>query len=622
MKLFSYKPFLCMVICIVGLTSGVFAQTSLADSLRSVINNPAFPEQEKPPLLNRLAEIYRVTKNYATAMTTAGQSVAIALRHKNYKEATKAYTLLVNIKANTQQFSDLKQTVDSTLAISQQANDPVAMAYGYYSQTLMDRALDNNENVVKFCQLGLKQLEKTNDPYLAAKLYYTLYAVNSSWDNEEKVYIYAQEATKNALQSNDYTILSNCYNALSVAHEYKYKASKSRQELDSILFYLSKTETLYRQNPGRVSDYSYSIACINIANCYLKYFPEEDKEARTIAIQYAKTARNLLKNLSNCEDVLASSLGILSEYATREGNHAQTESYLLEAYDVIKRAQAPYSYYTLINVVQSLSALYEKKGDDKKALMFQKEVTEYNNKNFDQQEALNSQKLEIQYETEKKNNEMQILKEREKNRSRQNYLYGGIALSSLLGLIFMFRSYHFRLRYSMQREKQLQLEKQDSELQIKLEKEEHARLKVEQQLLETQQQQLKKEVMANVLQLEHKNQMLLTIKDKLTEGDPVNMQKLLKEEMGIDNNFEHAKVQIQQIHPDFFQLINDKAQRKLTLLDLKLCAYLYLQMDTRQISQLMHIEPKSVRMSRYRIKQKLGLEKDDDLNGFLQGLGS
>jgi len=271
-------------------------------------------------------------------------------------------------------------------------------------------------------------------------------------------------------------------------------------------------------------------------------------------------------------------------------------------------------------VVQALSNIYEQKGDYKKAIGFQKEVTQYNNENFNQQQAFNTQKLEIQYETEKKDSEMRMLKEREQSRKMQNYLYGCIAIASLLGLLFMFRAYHFKLRYSLQREKQLQLEKQDSELQVKLEKEEQARLKVEQQLLETQQQQLKTEVMANVLQLEHKNQMLLNIRDKLTDGDPVNMHKILKEEMVLDSDFEQAKLQIQQVHPDFFNLINDKAQKKLTLLDLKLCAYLYLKMDTRQISQLMHIEAKSVRMSRYRLKQKLGLEKEEDLHIFLQGL--
>ncbi len=61
---------------------------------------------------------------------------------------------------------------------------------------------------------------------------------------------------------------------------------------------------------------------------------------------------------------------------------------------------------------------------------------------------------------------------------------------------------------------------------------------------------------------------------------------------------------------------------KIFTLNMKLCAYLYLKMYTRQVSKLMHIEPKSVRMSRYRIKQKLDLDKEEDLNAFLHKLGN
>lgn len=599
----------------------VVCGSTLPGMAQTQVNTPAAKAEQNPALLNQQAEIYRVSKNYALAMTTARQSAHLALRDKNYGEATKAYTLLTNIKANTQQYADLKPTSDSAVATAQQSGDPIAMAYAEYSRALLYKTLDKADEVVKYCQLGLRQLEKKNDPYIAAKIYYQLYAVNSGWDNEEKVNTYAHAATENALLTHDYNLLSNCYTAMSVAHEYKYNADKNRLELDSTLYYLAKTDSLYRQYPGKVADNTYAIALINIASSYLRYFPANDMGAKTQATQYANIARSVLKNTPNTEDVSASSLGILSEYAMRDGNYAQAESYLMEAYQLMKSAQPPY-YYTMINVVQSLSGLYEKKGDYEKALAFQKEVTLYNKKNFNQQQALNTQKLEIQYETEKHNAEIQLLKEREKSRTRQNYLYAGITVTLIAGLVFMFLAYHFKLRYSLQREKQLQLEKQESEMQIKLEKEEHARLKAEQLLLETQQQQLKKEAMANVLQLEYKNQMLLNIKDKLTEGDTVSTHKMLKEEMVIDSDFEHAKLDIQQVHPDFFMLLNDSAQKKLTLLDLKLCAYLYLKMDTRQIAQLMNIEAKSVRMSRYRIKQKLGLDKEADLNSFLQRLGN
>ncbi|MBK1896421.1 helix-turn-helix transcriptional regulator [Chryseobacterium paridis] len=616
MKSAFYKIFLCACL---GISFSVFSQSTYADSLQSAINNPALQEKDKPFLLNQLADIYRINRNYPAAESKVRQSARIALKHKNYLEATKAYTLLTVIKANDQQIASLKKLSDSALIIAQKSKDPVAMASGYYAKVFLYKTLDDPEKKIKFCQLGLKELEKSPDPYISACFYYQLYAAYSTWDNVKQVNNYAHKAVQNAEKTKSYNLLSNAYAALSVAHEYNYKSSKEKKELDSVLFYLKKSEALHLKYPTRVSNYTYAITCVNIANVYLTYFPVNDKSAEKNAIYYAQTAGNVLKDNPNASEVKATSLGILSEYAKRDGNLSQTEKYLLEAYNLMKQDKAPY-YYTLINITQSLTNFYRKQGNFEKALDFQSEVTEYSNKNFNQQQALNAQKLEIQFETEKKNNEVKILKEREESRKTQNYLYICIVIACVVGLLFMFRSYHFKLRLSLQREKQLQLEKQESEMQIKLEKEEQARLKAEQQLLETQQQQLQKEAMANVLQLEHKNRMLHSIKDKLADDSSLNMQKIMKEEMVLDNDFEGAKLQIQQVHPDFFNLINEKAHKKLTLLDMKLCAYLYLKMDTRQISQLMHIEPKSVRMSRYRVKQKLGLDKDEDLNLFLQNL--
>lgn len=618
MKALFYKsPILFFLL----LSFATLAQTTLTDSLQSVLLNPALGEKEKPELLNQLAELYRINKNYPLAEKTAKQGADIALRNKNYLDAVKAYTLLVNIKITTGQLSAAKRNSDSTLTLAKQANSPVAMAYAYYAQVLLYKILDDKQHVVEFCKLGLKELEKMPDPYLASKIYYRLYAVYASWNNEAKVNLYAAKATENVLLTKDYNLLSNCYTALSVAHEYNYHSSKDKAELDSVLFYLQKSENLYHQYPGHVANHTYAIVRIDLASFYLKYFPQADAHAKALGLRYTNTAISALKGINNSQEVMASGLGILSEYAKLEGDYGKQETYLLSAYEVIKTGQ-PIYYPTMLNVVQALADFYERKGNLDKAINFQKEVTQYTLKSFNEEQALNAQKLEIQYETEKKNNEMSLLKEREQSHKQQNYLYACVAFASLFGLLFMFRSYHFKLRYSLQREKQLELEKQDSELQVKLEQEAGARLKAEQQLLETQQLQLKKEAMANVLQLAHKNQMLHQIKDKLNGGDTVNMQKILKEEMILDKDFENAKMQIQQVHPDFFNLINSSAKKKLSALDLKLCAYIYLKMDTRQIAQIMHIEAKSIRMSKYRIKQKLGLEKEEDLNIYLQGIGT
>lgn len=577
-------------------------------------------DQDKPALLTQLAERSRINGEYDAAIAKARESVARALKSKNISEATKAYAVQVSVYATTKQFVLSKNVSDTTLSLAQKSKQPVALAYAYYAQALFYNAIDNAEEVTKYCQLALKSLGKKDDPYLSAKLYYQLYMLSSRRDDVKNVNKYARAATGNAIKTNDYNLLGNCYIALSIAADYNYAGSKNELFRDSIIYYLNKTQGLYREYPKYVARKTYAMSCINSADYYLRYFSDTDLQAKANAIRYAGLANEVMKGAINGEEIRASGLGILSEYAKRDKNFIMAEAYLQEAYSVLKSKKVPY-YSTMITVVTALSNFYEERGNYEKALEFQKKATEYSNKFFDEKRTLNAQKLEVQYEAEKKNNEVKLLKQSEKYARQQKYLYIGIAIASLLGLIFMFRSYHFRLRYSLQREKQLNLEKQDAELQMKLEMEEKARLKAEQQLLESQQQQLQKEVMANQLQLEHKKEMLFQIKEKLGDAPQLNINKIWNEELLLDNDFEEAKFQIQQVHPEFFSLLNQRAQQKLTALDLKLCAYLHLKMDTKKIAQLMHVEAKSVRMSRYRIKQKLGLGKEEDLNLFLQDIG-
>jgi hypothetical protein len=599
--------------------SSSFAQIRTADSQQSVVDPSSTNGDEKAALLIRSAEFHRVNKEYAKAIASARESIVLASGINNFTDVTKAYLVLLNSRISAQELGQIKQLSDTLLLTAKKAGTTLAMAYAYYGQALVFKTLDHPESVMEYCQMALAVLEKHPEPYIDAKICYQLYAIHSNWNNGDKAYYYAHLAMKHALKTTDYNLLSNCYNAMSTAHGYIYETHHAQTALDSSLYYLNKSEQLYTDHPGQVSDYAYAISCINLASYYLRFGTPAGNNAQSKGVYYANRARTVLKDAPNSQEVIASSLGILSEYAKQDGKQVDEERYLLEAYQVMQTQQPPY-YYTMINVTQGLSNFYENRGNYQRALHFQQLVNEYSSKSFDQQKALKSQKLEIEYQTEKANNEVRFLKEREKSQQQKNWLYLCVTIVSFLFLLFLFRSYHFRLRYSLQHAKQLELEKQDAALQLQLEKEEQARLKAEQQLMELQQQQLKKEVMANVLQLEHKNQMLYNLKDRLAEGNEVNMQKVLKEELILDDDFELAKLQIQQVHADFFQQLNEKAQRKLTLLDLKLCTYLYLQMDTRQIAQLMHVEAKSVRMSRYRIKQKLGLEKDQDLHVFLQGL--
>ncbi|WP_293785193.1 hypothetical protein [uncultured Pedobacter sp.] len=523
------------IFLLIGICISYFATN--AQTLLDSMSLNRLSDKDKPALLTQLAERSRINGDYKGAIRRAQQSAALALKFKNLTEATKAYAIQASIHATTKVFVLSKKAGDSAFFIAQQSRQSIAMAYAYYAQALFYNATDNSEQITKYCGLALKLLEKVADPYLSAKIYYLLYMINTHWNDVKNVNKYARAATENALKTTDYNLLSNCYIALSVAADYNYASNKNEVLRDSIIYYLNKAQNLYEQYPKYVARKTYGIACVNSADYYLRYFSDTDQAAKANAIRYAEMANEVMRGAINGEEIRASSLGILSEYARRDKNFVMTEAYLQEAYNVLKTQKVPY-YYTLINVSNALATFYEQQGNYKKALELQQRVTEYHRKYFDEKRTLNAQKLEVQYEADKKSNEVKLLKQREKYARQQKYLYIGIAIASILVLIFMFRSYHFRLRYSLQRERQLHLEKQETELQMKFEKEEKARLKAEQLLLESQQQQLQKEVMASQLQLEHKKEMLFQLKEKLIDNQRLNIKKIWNEELLLDNDFE------------------------------------------------------------------------------------
>lgn len=58
----------------------------------------------------------------------------------------------------------------------------------------------------------------------------------------------------------------------------------------------------------------------------------------------------------------------------------------------------------------------------------------------------------------------------------------------------------------------------------------------------------------------------------------------------------------------------------LTNNDLKLCAYLQLNMSTKDMAQLLNISVRGVEISRYRLRKKLGVPAAMNITDFLMGI--
>lgn len=613
------RRFIFIVVWLVGGSTLGLAQQLYADSLQTLIKKSS-EKETTVDLQQQLAELYRTDEQEEAAIKLAGQSLRTSLEiSENNIGVTKAYAILSNVYTNREDFERSKEYIDKAYRSAKKQKNTLAMAYANYASAVLHNTLFDRESTLKFLQQSLANIpDKDKEPQLVCKIYYQLYGIYTEWNDMEKSGKYIQTALLYAQKSGNKNLLAYVYSAISVVYSFRYELTNEKKYLDNIMQPLDDVISLYKQYPGQVMKNTYANSLINKASYYLQYYNTNDPVIKQKIRDNVNQA--LAVAPANNDVIISSAYGMLSELSMADNDLQAAESYLSKAYQLQLQRKKPY-YHTLINVLNSLVNLHTKKRDYKNALKYQQKMAEYSGLLFDKQSASATKRLEAQFEFSKNEQVIISLQEKAESRKKQNYLLLALIGIGLTGAFFMFRSYYLNLRYSIAREKQVTAERNEASMQVLYEQEEQARLKAEQELLTLKQQKLNDEVMANQLQLEHKNNVLLQLQEKLAKEEPVNIQQILREETRTDNEFEKAKYQIQEMHPDFFKSLNEKAVQKLTSLDQKYCAYLYFGMDTKQIASILNVEPKSVRMTKYRLKQKFALGSETDLVNYLKSIG-
>ncbi|WP_309609301.1 hypothetical protein [Flavobacterium sp.] len=223
----------------------------------------------------------------------------------------------------------------------------------------------------------------------------------------------------------------------------------------------------------------------------------------------------------------------------------------------------------------------------------------------------------IKFETEQKNKEIQSLTLIANERKKINYLLITLSILAFLTLIFMYKIYQYRRNaYIKVNEDEaistmLELEIANREKKIAIQ---------EKLLTEQQKEKLQHNLMTNNLHLESKKIILKDIQQKLlsiksSELKPIS--KTISKSIEIDHEFELLQSNFENTNPVFFTTLQKKASNSLTKLDLKYCGYIKLGMGIKEMANIMNIEPKSMKMARYRLRQKLNLGKEEDLNDFI-----
>jgi DNA-binding CsgD family transcriptional regulator len=113
------------------------------------------------------------------------------------------------------------------------------------------------------------------------------------------------------------------------------------------------------------------------------------------------------------------------------------------------------------------------------------------------------------------------------------------------------------------------------------------------------------------------NRVRKQIQDRFEETESVqSIIQVIDESLNQEDDWELFKEAFTHSDREFLNTLKI-AHPELSPNDIRLCAYLRLNLTSKEIAPLFNISPRSVEIKRYRLRKKMGLERDKNLVNYL-----
>ncbi len=190
----------------------------------------------------------------------------------------------------------------------------------------------------------------------------------------------------------------------------------------------------------------------------------------------------------------------------------------------------------------------------------------------------------------------------------------------ILGLlVFVILMHNIYKRY-YKKQRLILLDKKERELEFK-------QLDTQKQLIQFKNKNLKqdienknRELGISTMNLIKKNELLSSIKKEISSAEQIgqlkNVIKLINKNLNATDDWKLFEEAFNNADKDFLKEIKGK-HPSLTSNDLRLCAYLRLNLSSKEIAPLLNISPRSVEVKRYRLRKKMDLPHEESLTNYI-----
>ncbi len=297
------------------------------------------------------------------------------------------------------------------------------------------------------------------------------------------------------------------------------------------------------------------------------------------------------------------------------GDYKQAGEYFKKSLEIsLDQGYLPSAVITLYY----LKTIYENQKDYEKAFEYQSQYLVLNDSLINQEKLRIIMQLEMQEKFDLKLRESRYKQEKlEAEQKRKEIFYLLITAASLLGIL-VFILFYFLQRNKMKRES---LEARKNSLEIKS-------LELEKLNLERELEYRNKELTTNVMYMARTSEFITRISEKLlkskmyfTKENQFAINKIITElQSYVDQDtWTEFEIRFQQVHNEFYTKLNE-LHPDLTANEKKLCAFLRLNMTTKEISAITYQSVNSIIVARSRLRKKLEIERDENLISYLENI--
>jgi tetratricopeptide (TPR) repeat protein len=269
--------------------------------------------------------------------------------------------------------------------------------------------------------------------------------------------------------------------------------------------------------------------------------------------------------------------------------------------------------------LESLSSAYDTLGEYKKSLEAFRAFKTLNDSLYDADTRTTIARLEDQFRRDKERKVFELEAQRKDAESARRRIWN-IALAGTVVLVLLIA--FLILKVMRQRMRNAELEQQALRL-------ESDKLAAERSALQESLEHKDRELAANALFLLKRNELIGHIADRLLKAmatfrqeDQKLLRDVIHELQGSqdEDTWKEFEAHFTRVHSTFYQTLQERFPA-LTPNERKLCAFLRLNMSTKDISAITHQSPNSITVARSRLRKKLQIDGEDvQLIDFLQSI--